>query len=216
MDQAKLVVTDTNLCQRAELLPSERTAAYKMQRDALKALGVKNAIEAVSEQYGESRKTISRYLSLDNLHSELMESVDEGKIQINAGAVIATISKKGQDELADYISHNPKVKLTEAAASKLKSALENNDDRAAEIISKAFEKRKNDTVFTVKLQTTDIEDILKISKEELGKFLFFALQHSGWQEEFSDTQSQIDCQANEEDTEDAENFQEDDYFEEEM
>ena len=214
-EQARLVVTDTNLCQRTELLPSERTAAYKMQRDALKALGVRNAIEAVSEQYGESRKTISRYLSLGNLHSELMESVDEGKIQINAGAVIATISEKGQEELADYLSQNPKTKLTEAAASKLKSALENNDDRAAEIISKAFEKKETNKPFTIKLQA-DIEDILDISKDMVGDFLYFALQHKEWQEEFSNLQYRSEEEDTEELDEDTENFEEDEDFDEEM
>lgn len=214
-EQARLVVTDTNLCQRTELLPSERTAAYKMQRDALKALGVRNAIEAVSEQYGESRKTISRYLSLGNLHSELMESVDEGKIQINAGAVIATISEKGQEELADYLSRNPKTKLTEAAATKLKSALENNDDRAAEIISKAFEKKETNKPFTVKLQA-DIEDILDISKDMVGEFLYFALQHREWQEEFSNLQYRSEEEDMEDLEEDTEDFDEEADFEEEM
>ncbi len=185
--QAMLIVTDTNLCQRKNQLPSDRAAAYKMQREALKEMGIKNAVEAVSEQYGESRKTISRYLSLNNLHSELMESVDEGKIHINAGAVIATISEKGQEELADYLSRNPKTKLTEAAATKLKSALENNDDQASEIISKAFEKKETNKPFTVKLQA-DIDDILDISKDMVGEFLYFALQHREWQEEFSNLQ----------------------------
>lgn len=212
-EQAMLVVTDTNLCQRTELLPSERTAAYKMQRDALKAIGVRNAIEAVSEQYGESRKTISRYLSLDNLQSELMESVDEGKIQINAGAILSTISPKGQEELVEFLSQNPKTKLTESAASKLKTALENNDDRAAEIVANAFEKRTvKDKAITVKLET-DVEDILKISKDLLGQFLFFALQHSDWQEEFSDLQRRDSFQE-ETDTEDVEENSDEDFDEE--
>lgn len=182
-EQASLVVTDTNLYQRAELLPSERTAAYQMQKDALKRLGIRNAIEAVAEQYGENRKTISRYLSLGSLHSELMESVDEGKINVNAGAVLSAISKEGQEELADFLARNPKSKITEAMAASLKAQLKDNDEQAAEIIAKAFEKKKVIKPFTIKVQP-DIEDILDISKDKLSEFLYFALQHSGWQEEF--------------------------------
>lgn len=208
--QATLVMTDTNLIQRGELLPSERSAAYIEQQNALKDLGVKNSVGALAEQYGENRKTISRYLSLGNLHSELMESVDEGKINVNAGAVLATISKEGQEELADYLSRNPKAKLTESAATNLKAQLKDNDEQAAEIISSAFEKKEKETVkpFVIKLQS-NIEGILEIPKDKLGEFLYFALQHSEWQEEFSNLQDSCE---NEEDTEE---FEENEDFEEE-
>lgn len=195
-EQASLVVTDTNLCQRTEMLPSERAAAYQMQKEALKAIGVRNAVEAVSEQYGENRKTISRYLSLGSLNSELMESVDEGKINVNAGAVLSAISEEGQEALADYLRQNPKTKLTEAVAANLKTLLKDKDEQVAEVISKAFEKKENPKPITVKL-SSDTKDILDFSEDKLSEFLFFALQHSDWQKEFIDTQNSEDYELDE-------------------
>lgn len=53
--QAMMIVTDTNLDQRDEILPSERAKAYKMQIEALKAQGKRNdLIQAIEAENGKN------------------------------------------------------------------------------------------------------------------------------------------------------------------
>ena len=59
-NRAKLMMADTNLCQRTELLPSERAYAYKAQHEALIALGSPRSTAAIAEKYGEGRATVQR------------------------------------------------------------------------------------------------------------------------------------------------------------
>ena len=59
-NRAKLIMADTNLCQRTELLPSERAFAYKAQQEALTALGSRRATKDIAEKYGEAKRTIQR------------------------------------------------------------------------------------------------------------------------------------------------------------
>jgi ParB family chromosome partitioning protein len=54
-NRAKLIMADTNLCQRTELLPSERAYAYKAQQEALIALGSSRSTAEISEKYGEAK-----------------------------------------------------------------------------------------------------------------------------------------------------------------
>mgnify|MGYP000708438335 CR=1 FL=1 len=62
-NRAKLMMADTNLCQRTELLPSERAYAYKAQHEALIALGSPRSTAAIAEKYGEGRATVQRYIA---------------------------------------------------------------------------------------------------------------------------------------------------------
>ncbi len=119
-EQAQLVVTDTNLCQREKLKPSERAKAYAMQKSALKKIGRKAPITEMSEQYSETTKTISRYLTLNKIVvPELLDEIDSGRVNINAGAILANLPKEAQEGMVKYLQDDPKRKISESLASKL-------------------------------------------------------------------------------------------------
>lgn len=75
-------MADTNLCQRTELLPSERAFAYKAQQEALTALGSRRATKDIAEKYGEAKRTIQRYIACTRLVPELMEMLDSGRLTL--------------------------------------------------------------------------------------------------------------------------------------
>lgn len=90
-DEAIILMVDSNL-QREELLPSEKAFAYKLKLDAMKRQGMRTDLtssplgtklrsdEELSQQVGESRNQIQRYIRLTELTPDLLELVDEKKI----------------------------------------------------------------------------------------------------------------------------------------
>ena len=93
-DAAALIVVNTNLNQRDELLPSEKAKAYKIQLEALKHqgkstsrqfVGKSESADAVGEMSGERGRQIQRYIRLNNLVPELLELVDTKKNPADRG-----------------------------------------------------------------------------------------------------------------------------------
>jgi len=110
-EEAVLTMTETNFNQRAEILPSERAKALKMQLDAIKRQGArfvgvasgdvgKRSNEIIAERNKMSVKTIQRYIALNNLVPDLMKLVDEKKIPFTAAVELSYIKPKNQE----YIS----------------------------------------------------------------------------------------------------------------
>lgn len=111
--EADLILTDTNLYQRHKLLPSELAHAYKMQKKAYEARGEKKSTAAIADTYGETIKTIQRYIKLADLNDDLLAFVDSGRIPVMAGVKLAdTIYSDNQQRLADYLQKNPSQKVS--------------------------------------------------------------------------------------------------------
>lgn len=104
-NRAKLIMADTNLCQRSELLPSERAYAYKAQQEALIALGSKRATMAIAEKYGEGKRTIQRYLSCTRLIPELMTRLDDGNISLLVGEILSKLPESSQYAVEGYLTY---------------------------------------------------------------------------------------------------------------
>lgn len=116
-DDAIIAMVDSNM-QREEILPSERAYAYKMKIDAMKRqgkrtdltfsqVGIKlNSYEELSEQSGESRNQIHRYIRLTYLIPELLEKVDNKEIALNPGVEISYLKEEEQYTLLDCIDYN--------------------------------------------------------------------------------------------------------------
>ncbi len=117
--QAKLVVVDTNLCQRIELLPSERAFAYKMQCEALVALGHCKSTNEVAERYGENRRTVQRYLACTRLCSSLMEMLDNGKLILRAAVPLSGMDEQNQCVVGNFLTENEEIRLTEQQAQEI-------------------------------------------------------------------------------------------------
>ncbi|MEA4994762.1 MAG: ParB/RepB/Spo0J family partition protein [Oscillibacter sp.] len=114
-DAAILVMVDSNL-QRETILPSEKAFAYKMKLDAMKRQGKRNDLtssqigtklrsdQILSEQTGDSRNQIARFIRLTNLNPELLDRVDNKTIAVNAAVEVSFLSDSEQTMLIDAIA----------------------------------------------------------------------------------------------------------------
>lgn len=104
MDQAIVEMVDANLY-REQILPSEKARAYAMRRDALRRLRDENpdyvekgkrTAEALSEEVGDSKATIHRYLRLNELIPEFLSMVDECRMLMSSAVELSYLSKEEQ------------------------------------------------------------------------------------------------------------------------
>ncbi|MGN1341226.1 MAG: ParB/RepB/Spo0J family partition protein [Oscillospiraceae bacterium] len=112
---AKLMMLDTNLCQRQALSPSELIRAYKAQYEVLseiegKGYGVQKII---AEQYNLNRKTISKYLKCASLSDALLELLDEGRLSFRTAEIFVGLSEGNQSVLAEWLADNPSFEMNE-------------------------------------------------------------------------------------------------------
>ena len=107
-DDAIVAMVDANI-QREELLPSEKAFAYKMKLEAMKRQGVRTDLtlsqnetklrsdEVLSKQVGESRAQVQRFVRLTELIPELLDLVDNKKLQFTVAVDISYIDKEVQE-----------------------------------------------------------------------------------------------------------------------
>ena len=119
-DEATILMVESNY-QRSQILPSEKAFAYKMRNDAIKRqgertdltsspLGIKlvgkQSLDLMSEECGDSRNQIHRYIRLTNLVPELLEFVDEGKIKMRPAVELSYLDEDCQRDVVDEIDLN--------------------------------------------------------------------------------------------------------------
>ena len=110
-DEAIIIMVDSNL-QREEILPSEKAFAYKMKLQALSNQGKRNDLtlshigtklrssDTITEETGDTKSTIHRYIRLTELTPKLLELVDDGKIApTTTGYYLSFLSKENQKSL---------------------------------------------------------------------------------------------------------------------
>ena len=129
-DDAIVAMVDANI-QREELLPSEKAFAYKMKLDAMKRQGSRTDITSgqidqklkpvisrniLADQVGESSKQIQRYIRLTELIPELLDLVDNKKLQFTVAVDISYIDKEVQEWIYEYISDTGFIKPKQIAA----------------------------------------------------------------------------------------------------
>ena len=128
-DDAIVAMVDANI-QREELLPSEKAFAYKMKLEAMKRQGVrtdltcvqnehksgKKSRELLGEQVGISSVQVTRYIRLTELIPELLDLVDNKKLQFTVAVDISYIDKKVQEWIYEYISDTGFIKPKQIAA----------------------------------------------------------------------------------------------------
>lgn len=117
-DLATIIMVDTNLGQRQNLLPSEKAFAYKVKLEAMKRQGArtdltssqvgmklknKQSSDLLAEQTGESRNQISRYIRLTNLIPPLLEAVDSGRLKFNPAVKVSYLKEEEQKDLWDFM-----------------------------------------------------------------------------------------------------------------
>ncbi|MBR2949022.1 MAG: ParB/RepB/Spo0J family partition protein [Lachnospiraceae bacterium] len=121
-DEAVVYMVDSNI-QREELLPSEKAFAYKMKMDAMKHQGersdltlgqnvpkFKRTTEAIAQGSGESYKQVQRYIRLTELIPELLDLVDNKRLQFTVAVEISYVDKAIQRWINEYIHENGCIK----------------------------------------------------------------------------------------------------------
>lgn len=119
-EEATIYMVDTNL-QREEVLPSEKAFAYKMKLDALNKQGKRNDLtcaqvghksenqksrDILSQEVGESREQIRRYIRLTELIPKILEMVDNKRIAFSPAVEISYLKQDEQYVLLDCMECN--------------------------------------------------------------------------------------------------------------
>ena len=115
-DEAVIIMVDSNL-QRERVLPSEKAFAYKMKLDAMRRqagrpskensspVGIdfrgKQSLDIMSEESGDSRNQIHRFIRLTNLIPEILDMVDDGRIAFRPAVELSYLTEKEQSALYD-------------------------------------------------------------------------------------------------------------------
>ncbi len=110
-DEATILMVDSNI-QREEVLPSERAFAYKMKLEALKHQGKRTDLEEnltsdqvgpkldgyekISNDNGDSKSQIKRYIRLTYLIPELLDYVDNKRIAFNPAVELSYLNDENQ------------------------------------------------------------------------------------------------------------------------
>lgn len=123
-DEAVVAMVDANI-QREELLFSEKAFAYKMKLDAMKRQAGRIPINSgqndqnlrgivsrdiLAAQVGESSKQVQRYIRLTELIPDLLEMVDNKRLNFTIAVDISYIDKQVQAWIHEYICDNGFIK----------------------------------------------------------------------------------------------------------
>lgn len=106
-EQAITQMVEDNTNQRENILPSEKAKALKMQLDAIKRQGVRDANgngqrsnEVVAQRNKMTVKQVQRYIKLNELVPELLKLADEGSLKFTPAVELAFIQPKNQRYIA--------------------------------------------------------------------------------------------------------------------
>lgn len=124
-DEAKLIMLETNLCQRDNIPPVEKGYAYKMQLEILKKIreqeGVpsehQKSIDNLASNTGDGRTTIQRLIRLTELIKPLQDKVNSGteQVPIRAGVELSHLSINEQEIVNKILEENNlKIKVEQA------------------------------------------------------------------------------------------------------
>lgn len=126
-DDAIVAMVDANI-QREELLPSEKAFAYKMKLEAMKRKAGRPSKEntgqfvpnlttdIIGETEGISGRQVKRFIRLTELIPELLDLVDNKKLQFTVAVDISYIDKEVQKWIYEYISDTGFIKPKQIAA----------------------------------------------------------------------------------------------------
>ena len=192
-DEAVVKMVDANI-QREELLPSEKAFAYKMKMDAMRRqagrpskdnsrqfVGNFETADVVGKENGESGRQVQRFIRLTELIPELLDYVDQKRIQFTVAVEISYIDQEVQKWLFEYIKDNGVVKLNQitllrtqlqtGAITQAKMIMLLNDSQPGKAPSSklTFTEKKLREYFPATYTTTEmrniIEDLLQEWKE---------------------------------------------------
>lgn len=184
-DEAVVSMVDANI-QREELLPSEKAFAYKMKFDAMKRRAGRprkenstqigwnlETAELVGKETGESKNQIRRFIRLTELIPELLDYVDQRRLQFTVAVEISYIDHEVQKWLYEYIRDNGMVRMNQitllrtqlqaGAITQTKMIGILNDSQPGRIPSSkvTFTEKKLREYFPASYTTTQMRDVIE-------------------------------------------------------
>ena len=193
-DDALIALIDTTLCQRTDIPPSEKGAAYKLRLEAMKRQGYRTDLEedATSAQPGQklgltsieqlasespdSKSQIKRYIRITELEPELQKLVDEKRIALTPAVELSYLPREAQRDLITTIeSEEATPSLSQALQMrKLAEAGDLDMDRIFSIITEPKPNQKE----TIKVPVEYVRQFRpKDSISQLQKFIQDACAH---------------------------------------
>ena len=170
-DEATVIMVDSNI-QREDILISEKAKAYHMKYMAMKHQGTAGGIslDVMSEQTGESQKTVQRYIYLARLTDELLGLVDAKKLGVKQGVEISALDTTQQEivyqvlsELGSVIDVEQATRIKEAGKkgylneAYLRDMLTYVKPPVRKVV---FNQKKLDSYFDPTTSNSDIEDLI--------------------------------------------------------
>ena len=138
-DTAALIMIDTNLNQRHNLLYSEKAFAYRIQLEILNRQGYRTdlntscndctKIDSLAEagrKNKDSRRMVAYYIRLSYLLPELLKMVDSEELPVMSGVHISNLSEDNQNLILSWLKGN-RLKIKEKQAKDIYDAAEEND-----------------------------------------------------------------------------------------
>jgi len=170
-DEAVVIMVDANI-QREDILVSERAKAYRMKYNAMKHQGMAkgNSLQEMSEQAGESMKTIQRLICIASLNKELLDMVDEKKLGLRQGLDISFVTEEHQ-KIVYKVIKDMNVALSLEQSARIKEASRKgylNEDFLRDYLSEkkpkprkvVLNQKKLDDYFTPDMTSEAIEKLI--------------------------------------------------------
>lgn len=179
-DEATVIMVDANI-QREDILISEKALAYQMKYEAMKHQGVAggSSLQEISEQSGESMKSIQRLICIASLNKELLDMVDSKKLGIRQGVDLSFLSEEQQQtvykvitELGISLSWDDTSRIKDAGkkgylnADYLKDILTHEKVKTRKVV---LNQKRLDTYFEPNMSNEDIEELIVSLLEEWKK-----------------------------------------------
>lgn len=187
-DEATIIMVDTNLRQRENLLPSEKAFAYKMKLNAMNRQGTRSDItsvpmgpklrsnEILANEVNESVAQIKRYIRLTELIPEILEMVDNDLIALRPAVEISFLDESHQEYLLDVMQQND---CTPSHAQTLKMhKLDKEGLLTTDEISSIMSEEKPNQIEKIKIPKNRIKNFFthKTSEKEIEDTIVKALE----------------------------------------
>lgn len=186
-DEATIIMVDTNLRQRENLLPSEKAFAYKMKLNAMKRQGLRTdltstplveklSVAELGKEYNESRETVRRYIRLTELIPQILDMVDNDLIALRPAVEISFLDVSYQQYLLDVMQQND---CTPSHAQTLKMhKLDKEGALTTDVIDNIMAEEKPNQVEKIKIPKNRIKNFFnnKTSEKEIEDTIIKALE----------------------------------------
>ena len=170
-DEATVIMVDANI-QREDILISEKAKAYRMKYEAMKHQGAGGglSLKEMSEQAGDSMKTIQRLICVSELNDELLCMIDSKKLGIRQGVDLSCLTSEQQSIVCDVItelgvslSWDDSTRIKDAGkkgylnADYLKDILTHEKTKKRKIV---LNQKRLDDYFEPNMSNEDIEELI--------------------------------------------------------